>query len=157
MHKLATIRQQIQSDTQTQRENCINTRRYGKTVAETHGQWPSEKKINYRLSVSIVRHRCLCLLWSSFWRDFSIDTMPQDPSNSQSVVAALSTRGMRLNMDQGHLIDNWMVKFVVSCYVVSKQVEVSTILVPVESTGPWLASFPVLHYNYHHLQYEKAW
>ena len=31
-----------------------------------------------------------------------------------------------------------MVKFVVSCCVVSKQVEVPTILVSVESTGSWL-------------------
>ena len=46
--------------------------------------------------------------------------------------------GARLNMDQGHPITNWMVKFVISCFVVSKQVEVSTILVSVESTGPWL-------------------
>ena len=40
-----------------------------------------------------------------------------------------------MDMDQGHLINNWTVKFVVSCCVVSKQVEVSTVL---ESTGPWL-------------------
>ena len=46
--------------------------------------------------------------------------------------------GAQLNMDQGHLIDNRMVKFVISCCVVSKQVEVSTIFVSVESTGPWL-------------------
>ena len=41
-------------------------------------------------------------------------------------------------MDQGHPIDNQTVKFVVSCSVVSKQVEVSTILLSVESKGPWL-------------------
>ena len=41
-------------------------------------------------------------------------------------------------MDQGHPIDNRTVKFVVSCCVVSKQDKVSTILVSVESTGPWL-------------------
>ena len=39
-------------------------------------------------------------------------------------------------MDQGHPIDNRMVKFVVSCCVVSKQDEVSTILISVDSTGP---------------------
>ena len=38
-------------------------------------------------------------------------------------------------MDQGHPIDNRTMK---SCCVVSKQNEVSTILVSVESTGPWL-------------------
>ena len=33
-----------------------------------------------------------------------------------------------------------MVKFVVSCCVVSKQDEVSTISVPVEFKGPWLCA-----------------
>ena len=41
-------------------------------------------------------------------------------------------------MDQSDSINNRTVKFVVSCCVVSQQVEVSTILVSVESTGPWL-------------------
>ena len=62
-----------------------------------------------------------------------MDTMPQDPSNWQLVfvaVAALST--------QGHRINNRTAKFVVSCCVVSEQLEVSTILVSVESTGTWL-------------------
>ena len=36
------------------------------------------------------------------------------------------------------MFDNQMVKFVVSCCVVPKQVEGSTILISVESTGPWL-------------------
>ena len=55
--------------------------------------------------------------------------MPQDPSNLQSVfiaVAAFSTRAW-LNMDQGYPINNRTVKLVVSCCVVSKQVEVSNI------------------------------
>ena len=56
----------------------------------------------------------------------------QDPSNSQSVFVAVATRA-RLNMDQDHPINNRTVKFVVSCCVVSKQVEVSTILASVES------------------------
>ena len=42
--------------------------------------------------------------------------------------------GVQLNMDQGDLIKNWTVKFVVCC-IVCKQVEVSTILASVESTG----------------------
>ena len=56
-------------------------------------KWPSEN-INVRRSVSIFRHHCLHLLWSCYWRDFSIDTMPQDPPNSQHIfvaVAALNT------------------------------------------------------------------
>ena len=70
-----------------------------------------------------------------------MDTMPQDPSNWQLVfvaVAALSTRERGWNMGQGHRINNRTVKFVVSCCVVSEQLEVSTILVSVESTGTWL-------------------
>ena len=46
--------------------------------------------------------------------------------------------GVQLNMDQSDSINNRMVKFVVSCCVVFKQVEVSTILASVESTGSWL-------------------
>ena len=46
--------------------------------------------------------------------------------------------GAQLNMDQSDSIDNRTVKFVISCCVVSKQVEVSTILASVESTGSWL-------------------
>ena len=41
---------------------------------------------------------------------------------------------MKLNMDQVHPINNRTVKVVVSCCVVSKQVEVSTILVSVETS-----------------------
>ena len=46
--------------------------------------------------------------------------------------------GAQLNMDQSDSINNRTVKFVVSCCVVFKQVEVSTILASVESTGSWL-------------------
>ena len=46
--------------------------------------------------------------------------------------------GVQLNMSQSNLINNWTVKFVVSYCIVSKQVEVSTILILVESTGSWL-------------------
>ena len=53
-------------------------------------------------------------------------------------VSCFEYLGAWLNMDQGHLINSRMVKFVVSCCVVSKQVEVSTVLVSVESTGSWL-------------------
>ena len=70
-----------------------------------------------------------------------MDTMPQDPPISQSVFfrsSCFEHSGVRLNMDRGHLIDNQTVKFAVSYSVVSKQVEVSTILVSVESTDPWL-------------------
>ena len=41
-------------------------------------------------------------------------------------------------MGQTDSINNWMVKFVVSYCIVFKQVEVSTILASVESTGSWL-------------------
>jgi len=41
-------------------------------------------------------------------------------------------------MDKADSINNWTVKFVVSRCVVSKQVEVSTTLASVESTGSWL-------------------
>ena len=44
----------------------------------------------------------------------------------------------QLNMDQSDSINNRTVKFVVSYRVVFKQVEVSTILASVESTGSWL-------------------
>ena len=35
--KLAIIGRQVYSDTQTRRENCVNIRRYHKTVAEVRG------------------------------------------------------------------------------------------------------------------------
>ena len=63
---------------------------------------------------------------------------PKTPLIYIVMVAALSTRAhARLNMDQGHLINIRTVKFVFSCCVVSKQVEVN-ISVSVESAGPWL-------------------
>ena len=37
--KLAIIGRQVYSDTQTRRENCVNIRRYHKTVAEVRGTW----------------------------------------------------------------------------------------------------------------------
>jgi len=46
--------------------------------------------------------------------------------------------GAQLNMDHSDLINNRMVKFAVSYRVVFKQVEISTILASVESTGSWL-------------------
>ena len=53
--------------------------------------------------------------------------------------------GAWLNMDQVDPINNRTVKFVNSCCVVSKQVEISMILVSIESTSPWLraGTFPV--------------
>ena len=125
-----------------QRENCIHSAIRQDCSGGTWSNDRPNKKIDYRISVSIVRHHCLCLIWSYFWRDFSINTIPQRPlqftisfacgSCFKHSGAWLKHSGVRLNMDQGHLIDNWMVKFVFSCCVVSKQVEVSTILVPVE-------------------------
>ena len=41
-------------------------------------------------------------------------------------------------MSQSDSINNWTVKFVISCCVVFKQIEVYTILVSVKSTGSWL-------------------
>ena len=101
--KLAIIGRQVYSDAQTWRENCVNVRRYCQTVAEVRGtwctkndardclplslwalKWPSEN-IDLRISVPISRHRCLYLLRSCFWRDYSIDTMAQDLSNLQYI------------------------------------------------------------------------
>ena len=89
-------------------------------------KWPSKKSL---INVSIFRHPFLCFLRK---RDFGINTMPQYSSDLQSVfvpIAALSTLGARLNMNQGQPINNQVVKFVVL-------VEVSTILV--KSACPWL-------------------
>ena len=55
-------------------------------------KWPSEK---HQYSEKCMYFQTL-LLWSCFWRDFSIDTMPQDLPNSQYIlvaVAALNTQG----------------------------------------------------------------
>ena len=46
--------------------------------------------------------------------------------------------GAQLNMSHSDSINNRTVKFVVFCCVVFKQVEVSTTLVSVKSTGSWL-------------------
>ena len=102
-------------------------------------KWPSGN-INLQRSVSIFRHCCLCLLWSCIWRDFSIDTMPQPP---QFIIhfrsgSCFEHSRAQLNMDQSDSINNRTVKFVVSCCVVSKPVEVTTILASVESIGSWL-------------------
>ena len=67
--------------------------------------------------------------------------MPQDLSNLYYIfvaVAALNTAGAKLNMGQSDSINNRTVKFVVSYCIVFKQVELSTILALVESTGSWL-------------------
>ena len=68
--------------------------------------------------------------------------MPQDLPNLQHIfvaVAALNTEGrMQLNIDHSDSINNRTVKFVVSYRVVFKQIEISTILESVESTGFWL-------------------
>ena len=64
-------------------------------------KWLSEI-VNNRISVSIFRHHCLCLLWSCFWRDFSMDMMPQDPSFR--CANYFEHLGVWLNMDQGTLI-----------------------------------------------------
>ena len=63
--------------------------------------------------------------------------MPQDLSNLQYIFVTVAAWA-QLNMDQSDSINNRTVKFVISCCVVSKQVEASTILVLVESTGSWL-------------------
>ena len=39
LSKLAIIGQQVYSDAQMRRENCVNVRRYRKTVAEVCGIW----------------------------------------------------------------------------------------------------------------------
>ena len=46
--------------------------------------------------------------------------------------------GVQLNISQSDSVNNRTVKFVVACCVVFEQVEVSTILVSVKSTGSWL-------------------
>ena len=82
------------------------------------------EKTHTQINASTFRHHCLHFLWSYFWRDFSINKMPQDLSISQSLyatVAALSTWWCSWNTDQGHPINNWTVRFVVSYCIVSKQ------------------------------------
>ena len=66
--------------------------------------------------------------------------MPQDLPNWQNILVAVAAlhSGAQLNMGQSDSINNRTVKFVLSYRVVSKPVEVSTILVSVESTGSWL-------------------
>ena len=68
--------------------------------------------------------------------------MPQDPP-PQFIIhfrsgSCFEHSRAQLNMDQSDLLNNWTVKFVISCCVVSKQVEVTIILASVESTGSWL-------------------
>ena len=95
------------------------------------------KKINTQIDVSIFRHHCLSLLWTYFWKDFSIDTMPKTPPicNQFHHDSCFEHLWVRLKMNQGHLINNCTVTFVVSCCVAPKQVKISTIL---ESTDTWL-------------------
>ena len=78
-------------------------------------KWPSEIHQKSHLHC-IFRNRCLCLLWSCFWRDFSMDMMPQDPSNWQPVfvaVAALNTRGRRWTWTWviWSIIERWNLSF----------------------------------------------
>ena len=53
-------------------------------------------------------------------------------------VGCFEHSGAQLNMDHSDSINNRTIKFFVSYHVVFKQVEVSTILASVESTGSWL-------------------
>ena len=100
-------------------------------------KWPSE---THQSSEKCIYFQTR-LFVPSLMVGFSIDTMPQDLPNSQCIfiaVAAFEHWGVQLNTNQFDSINNQMVKFVVSCCIVFKQVEVSTILVSVNSTGSWL-------------------
>ena len=77
-------------------------------------KWPSEKCAYFQTPLFVPFLKL----------DFSSYTMP---------VATLNTG--TAEMDQANLINNRTVKFVVSCCVVSKKVEVSTVLASVESIG----------------------
>ena len=63
--------------------------------------------------------------------------MPQD-AISFHCGSCFEHLGVQLNMDQGHTIDNGVVRLGISCCVVSKPIEVSVILLSVKSTRPWL-------------------
>ena len=103
-------------------------------------KWPSEKhpyseKCIYFQTLLIVPS--LKLLLERFYHRYNAPRPPQFAIYFRS-GSCFEHSGAQLNMDQSESINNWTVKFVVSCCVVSKQVEVSTILVSVKSTGSWL-------------------
>ena len=101
--------------------------------------WLSHKKMDFgsldhphQIKINNKAFVCVCMC--------KHDESPQavqTQSKSAIIGQHEHSRGW-LNMDQGHPINNQTVKFIISCCVVSKQVEVSTILVSVESTGSWL-------------------
>ena len=84
-----------------------------------------KKKTHFQVD-SIFRCYCLCLPGICFWWDFSIKTIPQDPSTPQSIfvaVAALSTQdGNKISTSVIRSIIR-VLKLLVSWCDVSKQVE----------------------------------
>ena len=76
----------------------------------------------------------LKLLLERFWHEYDVPR-PLKLAISFRCGSYFEHSKAQLNMDQGQWINNWTVKFVVSCFVVSEQLEISTILVSVESTA----------------------
>ena len=110
-------------------------------------KWPSEKhqsseKCIYFQTLLFVPFMKLFL--ERFQHQYDAPRPPQFAIYFRS-GGCFEHTGAQLNMDQFDLINNRMIKFVVSYRVVFKQVEVSTIISSVECTGSWLnaGTFPV--------------
>ena len=118
----------VYSDTQTQRENCVNIRRYSKSVseAEVRGTWST--KNDARALCHIVCANC-AFSEAAFGEDSAWIRCrsPQFEINFRSGSCFDHSRA-QLYMGQADSINNQTVKLVFFYCVVSKQVEVSTIL-----------------------------
>ena len=111
--KLAIMGQQVYSDAQAWRENCVNIRRYCKTIEEVCGTRCSKndaralspvgiRSIKMAIRKTSIYEKCIYfqtpLFMPSLKLLLSIDTMPQapPPPNLQYifvVVAVLNTQG----------------------------------------------------------------
>ena len=103
-------------------------------------KWPSEKHqssekcIYFQTPLPVPSPK---LLLEGFQHQYNTPRPPQFAIYFRS-GSCFEPSGAQLNMDQSDSINNRTVKFDVSYSVVFKQVEVSTILASVESTGSWL-------------------
>ena len=155
---MTIIGRQLYSNAQTRRENCVDIRRYRKTVAEVHGTWCTKNDARSLFPVGTRSDKMAVRKTSIFGEVYLFsDTVvwafseaalgeilaliydaPRPPQFAIYCGSCFVHSEAQLNMGQSDSINNRTVKFDVSYSVVFKQVEVSTILASVESAGSWL-------------------
>ena len=153
MSKLAIIGRQVYSDAQTRR---VNIRRYRQTVAEVHGTWCTKndaralfpvgarsvkmaiRKTSIFGEVYLFSDTVVCSFTEAAFGEISASIWCPKTCPICNIFLQRWLLWTLRGAAEHDSINNGTVKFVVSYLVVFKQVEVSTILASVESTGSWL-------------------